>query len=255
MDTDHFALHADLEERHWWFLGRREIVCRLAERLLEGASDPLILDAGCGTGGILSALAPRYPCLGLDPSAEAIRLAAERFPRVRFECHPLPDGLRSLERPPTVTLLLDVLEHVEDDAGFLAAAVSAMPPGAHLLITVPADQRLWSPHDVSFGHYRRYDAAQLAALWKDLPVTARLLSYYNARFYPVARAARMVSRWRGRAAGRANTDFQVPRWPVNGLCRRLFAGEAGVLLALLEGRRARGFARGVSLIAVLRREG
>jgi hypothetical protein len=53
-------------------------------------------------------------------------------------------------------LLLDVLEHVEDDHGFLARIVAGSAPGAVFLVTVPAWPRLFSAHDLALGHFRRY---------------------------------------------------------------------------------------------------
>ena len=85
MHYEQFQLHADIEQRHWWFVGRRRILCRLvAEVLPPIAAKRVIVDVGCGTGGNIAALADRYRCVGIDTSAEAIELARQRFPHVRF---------------------------------------------------------------------------------------------------------------------------------------------------------------------------
>ena len=97
----------------------------------------------------------------------------------------------------------------------------------------------------------RYDLARFARVWDDLPVTPRLVSAFNSRLYPIVKGVRRLSRLRGESLGAAGTDFRVPMGPVNGLLRRTFAGEAGVLINVLGGSREQGFARGVSLIAVL----
>ena len=81
-------------------------------------------------------------------------------------------------------LLMDVLEHVPDDFAFLSELLAASSPGAHFLITVPANPSFWSAHDESNGHYRRYEPDRLGRLWSGLPVTTRLLTYFNARLYP-----------------------------------------------------------------------
>lgn len=61
-------------------------------------------------------------------------------------------------------LLMDVLEHVEDDLGLIDAVRRIQMPGGHLLVTVPAHAFLWSEHDVFLGHHRRYSRAQLRDL-------------------------------------------------------------------------------------------
>jgi hypothetical protein len=101
---------------------------------------------------------------------------------------------------------------------------------------------------------RRYERAQLERLWAEQPVSASLVSYYNARLYPVVRCVRFVTRRNGQAHGEAQTDFRMPPAPVNRLLHRLFAAEAGPLVELMRGKRSGGFARGVSLIALLKKK-
>src|SRR5262249_25881946 len=72
--------------------------------------------------------------------------------------------------------------------------------------------------------------------------------------YPAASVVRSWSRWRGRATGRAGTDVSLPIRPVNDALRAIFAAESRVLIDLLRRRRPRGYAHGLSLIAMLRRD-
>ena len=58
----------------------------------------------------------------------------------------------------------EVLEHVEDDAAFLRRLVDLLRPGGQLIVSVPAHQRLWTNHDDSVGHLRRYERSQLQSL-------------------------------------------------------------------------------------------
>jgi hypothetical protein len=121
-------------------------------------------------------------------------------------------------------------------------------------LTVPADPSLWSEHDESFGHHRRYERSRLEQTWAGLPARPRLVSYFNARLLPLIRWIRARNRRRGHAAGQVGTDFWLPIAPVNRTLELLFAGESRRLLAVLEGRRLSGYSAGASLIAVLRRE-
>lgn len=254
MQAAQFSVHAAVEERHWWFLGRRRIVTTLIRHLIPPSNDTSVIDIGCGTGGNIEALARDYACIGIDPSAEAIELARSRFPNARFLCGSTTEILHTVQAQARLFLLMDVLEHVPDDFFLLSSLLAGVEPGAYVLLTVPADMRLWSEHDVSFGHYRRYDTARLMRVWSGLPATPLLLSYYNSRLYPIVRAVRTLSRWRGRASGMTGTDFAMPAPLLNAWLRDVFAGETTRLVDLLERRRSRGFVQGVSLIAVLRRE-
>jgi len=253
MQSEQFHLHAEIEQRHWWFVGRRRILARLAAEAVPPGSGALAIDVGCGTGGNIAALADAYRCVGIDVSSEAVELARRRFPRVQFLAGRAPADLGALAAQARLFLLTDVLEHIEDDRAAFSELLSAASPGCHFLLTVPADPALWSQHDETFGHYRRYDRARFEAVWAGLPVSVQLLSYFNARLLPVIRCVRAWNRRRGRASGAAGTDFRVPSPPINALLTRYFAGEARRLVGAMHGCRA-PYRAGASLVALLQRE-
>jgi SAM-dependent methyltransferase len=253
MHSPQFQLHADIEQRHWWFVGRRRILCRLVEEVLAPSSSATIIDVGCGTGGNIAALADRYRCVGIDTSAEAIDLAHHRFQQVQFIAGQAPKDIGPLATEAKLFLLTDVLEHIEDDYAMFSELLAAASPGCYFLLTVPADESLWSEHDESFGHYRRYDPARLEGVWAGLPVTTLLVSHFNSRLLPVIRLVRAWNRRRGQAAGRSGTDFWLPNPLSNRLLTAAMAGESARLVAALHGR-GRGYSAGASLVALLRRE-
>jgi trans-aconitate methyltransferase len=253
MQSAQYQLHARVEDSHWWFTGRRRIMRDLVRQVLPPSEDTLVVDVGCGTGANLAALADDYDCVGIDPSSEAIELARRRFPGRRFVRGDAAADPGAIVREARLVLLMDVLEHVPDDFAMLSGLLAATTPGTLFLVTVPANPSLCSTHDESNGHYRRYVVDRFKQLWEGLPVATLLLSHYNARLYPIATLVRTWSRWRGRATGRAGTDVSLPPGPMNRALRAIFAGESRVLLDLLEHRRPRGFAAGLSLVALLRR--
>src|SRR5947209_5326002 len=225
MQSPQFQLHADVEERHWWFVARRRILRAIVEQILPPSPETTVIDVGCGTGANLASLAGDYRCIGIDTSPDAIRLARKRFPAVHFIQGYAPADLGRLVDDAKLVLLTDVLEHVPDDFRLFSTLDEAIPPGAYLLATVPADQRLWNRHDESFGHYRRYDRDRLTQLWDGLPLEPLLVSHFNSRLYPLIKTVRTVNRWRGGTAGDAGTDFRIPVRPLNRLFENIFAGE------------------------------
>lgn len=253
MQAEQFQLHAEIEQRHWWFVARRKIVRSLIEQLLPANQGLQIIDVGCGTGANVAALADGYQCLGIDTSPDAIALARQRFPQVRFECGFAPADVLDDFAKADLVMLNDVLEHVPDDYALLAALVEAAKPGAYFLVTVPADMALWSQHDESFGHYRRYDLARFRQTWSDLPVVERMASPFNARLYPMVRWVRVRNRKRGHARGAAGTDFEMPLPPINWGLQTIFASESRRLAHMLHGRPTAAFRNGVSLLAILQK--
>lgn len=252
MNPEVFELQGRIEEVHWWFAARRRVLLRLASVLLPNSGT--VLDCGCGTGGNICAFPPAHRRIGVDPSPDAIVIARTKCAGVEFVQGMVPDDVAAELAAADLVLLTDVVEHVEGDRELLSGIVRGMKPGAHLLITVPADPELWSPHDVAHGHFRRYTAETLAPLWESLPVEVRLLASFNRRLYPLVWMTRRVTRALGRGAGAAGTDLRVPPRLVNRALFRIFSGEAHRLSRALVGETPPPGGRGVSLLAVLCRD-
>lgn len=212
-----------------------------------------MVDVGCGTGADVASFPPSYGRHGLDQSETAIRFAEERHAGVGFSVATLPGEGAATIREADLVLLCDVLEHIEDDIGFLSWLIGTMKPHSHLLMTVPADPRLWSPHDEVYGHYRRYTPDVLAGVWDGLPVEVRLLAPFNRILYPAVRVVRAVTNRRGRSLGESEGDLSLPWPPVNWLLERLFSLEVPGLLRQLNGDPKPNGTRGVSLFTVLRK--
>lgn len=259
MQDAQFELHAQLEDRHWWFTARRRIVRRLLSLVIP--PNACVIDIGCGTGANIASLVPPYRGLGIDPAGAAVARARQRFPGVEFVQGEAPAALGTRFAEGDAFLMMDVLEHIAGDQDFFDKVAAAARRGAVFLITVPAGPELWSPHDEAFGHYRRYTLETLRALWQDRPLSPWLCSYYCSRLYPIIRAVRRWTAYRGRSPGWKGTDFRLPLRPLNRFLAWLFEGEAAKLEAALRRRLARGpldepppYGRGSSLIAVLRKE-
>lgn len=163
-----------------------------------------LLDAGCGTGRNLIEFASLGDGRGIDPSPEAVAFCRARGLRNveqgTLEALPFPDASFGL------VLACDVLEHVEDDGGALRELRRVAEPGGFLLATVPAYRWLWSQHDVSHHHIRRYTlrrllAAAAAAGWR--PVVS---TYFNALLLPPIALVRALAR---RGAPRTRTDYEL----------------------------------------------
>lgn len=253
MSPEQFHLFAKIEQDHWWFAARRYIMGRLLERIEPPNLQRVVLDVGCGTGGNIASLASKYLCYGLDTTDSAVAFAVERFPQVRFVHNTFPHGVEEVLTRLNVMLCMDVIEHIENDKAFVEMLISAMPSGSHLLISVPADMRLWSKHDVTNDHYRRYDRQSFEETWSGLPVQTRLVGYFNSRLFALVRMVRHLEKISGESYGESGTDFKMPLKPVNEFLKWVFESEAEVLLRGLDSRTWRGFRRGVSLLAILRK--
>jgi SAM-dependent methyltransferase len=254
LKSDQFQVHVALEDRHWWFVGRRKILLDIASAVVPPSSERLVIDVGCGTGANAAAFARRYRCVGIDISEEAIREAKKRFPSCEFIWGAAPEALGELAAQADLFVASDVIEHIEDEFEFVSNLVAAMKPGAYVLITVPADPDLWTRHDESFGHFRRYRPDTLREVWAGLPLSDVGLAAFNTRLYGAIKAVRFVNQKLGRTSGAAGTDFAMPARPINELLTWMLGGESRHLVKDLTSGVHHAPGRGVSLLAVLRRE-
>ena len=229
-----------VEDRYWWYRGRRRIVMDLV-RSLPLPAEPRILDAGCGSGRNLVELSGVGTAVGLEPSPRGAEVARARgvgeVAVAEIGTMPFDDASFDL------ITLLDVLEHIEDDLGTLVALRRVARPGGVLLITVPAYPRLWSSHDELNQHCRRYTRAALLgraveAGWRPLRTT-----HFNALLLPVAAAWRLLERLRP-DNGEAASELVTTPAALNWLLEQPLRAEAALL------RSGRRIPAGLSLVGV-----
>jgi hypothetical protein len=125
---------------------------------------------------------------------------------------------------------LEVLEHIEDDRAAAQWLSDRLEPGGTLVLTVPAYQWLFGPHDVVNQHFRRYTKKSLVAA---LPEELELLStgYFMTALFPVAAVARLLFNLRDRGADGGKQKSRLP-----GAVDKLFEGIMA-LEAAFAGRR------------------
>ena len=253
MDAKLFLTHARMEDAHWWFRARQQILNAILEARFPPTRKARLLDVGCGTGGTSARFPSNFEVTGVEPSLPAVELARQRFPHIDFVAGSAPDAVIEQARACDVFVLTDVLEHIEHDRTMVERLVDIARPGALFLTTVPANEDLWTEHDVSHGHFRRYTLESYGALWAGLPVIERLLSYYNHRLYPLVYASRRLTQLRRKQPAHNDTDLSLPPTPVNRLLETIFAGEARRIVRQI-GRGESAYSHGVSVIALFEKE-
>ena len=233
----------DVDEHHWWYRGRRQIVDAELRRLpLSGTGQ--VLDAGCGSGRMLQELVRYGEVSGIELDPEAAALASSRgvgeVRAGRLEELPWPDGTFEL------ITCLDVIEHTPDDRRTLGELRRVCRPGGWLLVTVPAYQALWSLHDVANHHYRRYSRERLQAAARDGGWKVRRMTSFNGLLLAPAAVVRLAERRRMR---QPDDDYKPdltlgPEW-LNAVLEQPLRLEARWLA------RGRTMPAGLSLLAVL----
>ncbi len=170
---------ANLEDDHWWFRERRHLI---AKSIL-GLQPSQALDIGAGAGGNTRVLSDAgWSATALEFSDAGVELARARgLEVVQGDAREIPfaDDYFGL------VVAYDVLEHIHEDDQVVAEIARVVRPGGKVLIAVPADARLWSPHDDAVGHVRRYSRNALIELFDTPKFHINEVRSWNVLLRPV----------------------------------------------------------------------
>ena len=202
-----------------------------------------ILEAGCGTGGNLAMLASHGHVHATEMNREAMGFATSRGIGA-IRPGRLPDNIGFGTKGFDLIVLLDVLEHMDDDSGALRALCNRLNPNGWLVITVPAYRMLWSHHDEIHHHKRRYTLDSLCQAAYAAGCSVSYVSYFNFWLLPAIALVRLVQRWIFSTGG---DNLTIPPSWLNSALTGLLASERYFL-----GHR-RLFPFGLSLLLVAQR--
>lgn len=222
MHQTYASQYRALWESHWWWRARRRFVLKEIRRVLGGAQGLDILDIGCGDGLFFKDLATLGEPRGIEPDAGLID--PNNPDRDRIEVVPFTPEYQPGQTFDLI-VMLDVLEHIEDDTTALNHVFDLLSPGGRVIITVPALDVLWSQHDVANRHYRRYTRRLLSQRMVDAGLAIDRIGYFFGWT-----VAPMIGRRLLAPAARSEeqaTDYKIgiPPKPVNLICQGLCVAE------------------------------
>ena len=199
-------------DQHWYYLSKAEVL-----RTYVPKECRRVLDVGAGAGWfskwlLRNGLAEEAVCI--DPGYPEDRSEIESGRPIRF--------VRAAEKSSCdLVLMMDVLEHVDDDSGLLANYLDHVPSGTPVFITVPAFQFLWSKHDEFLEHRRRYTVSSLSRTVLEAGAQVDRMHYYFASVLPPAALLRLARKRRPAT----ESDMKVHSPIVNGLLKAACALE------------------------------
>lgn len=246
MEKDEYSIMYDIEQSYWWFVGKQFLVKSILRKFKPSRlKKDRVLDIGCGTGIILKLLEGFGTAYGVELSADAIQFLKKRG--LRFVAR--SDASQSIpfkDSSFSAITCLDVLEHLDDDLALLNEMLRVCKPGGHIVLTVPAFNVLWSPHDVALHHRRRYTRTQMLKKIFRLNCTVVKNSYYNTiLFLPILAIRKLKPFLSDRQNVESDFFIPIPRW-INALLTFLYVAEIGYLQFL-------NFPFGVSLLLILKK--
>lgn len=248
MEFEEYKIMYEAEDRHWWYRGLRGAIFTMLRLDKLKERDPAVLDAGCGTGGMLVAFrdAGFRNVQGFDFSEAALHFCRERgLDNVRqgsITDIPFPDSAFD------VAISCDVLNDagIPDDNIALRELFRVLRPGGRLFLNLPALRLLSSEHDRATSIVRRYTTKVINAKLRAAGFEIRRSTYRNMLLFPVILMVRLLRREKPEDLEKpARSDIVVPPAPVNAVLSLVMALET-----LLIGRLNLPIGSSVSVVAV-----
>ncbi len=193
MQADEYRKMAGVEDAMWYYRALHRHVARNLGENLSGQAAPAVLDAGCGTGGLLRHLHAAHPAWrlrGLDFAPLACELARERtgLEVTQGSVLALPFGDATF----AAVVSCDVVCQVTEPAAALREFFRVLRPGGTVVLTMPAYQWLWSYHDEEVGNLRRYSRGETGVLLAAAGFASERSTYWNMLPLPLAILRRKI---------------------------------------------------------------
>lgn len=221
MQTNEYLKLAELEDQMWYFHSLHGHVRREFERVLSPGS--AVLDAGCGTGGLILRLRgahPEWRYSGIDFMPLACELARKRcgagidVREASITKLPFPD--HSFD----ALVSADVVCQVDNPAAAAAEFFRVLRPGGLVVINVPAYMWMWSYHDDTVHTKHRYTRPELGTLLRDVGFQQQWATHWNALPFPMVWAKRKLFR-----SSHDTSDVKLWPAPIEAAFRGLMAIE------------------------------
>lgn len=207
---EYFAQLSALEAGNFWFRIRNELIVRTVLRDFPNAAR--VMEIGCGTGFVLTALSKALPTasfVGSEIYPEGLHFAASRLPAAKF-CQM---DARAIPFRDEFDLIgaFDVIEHIPQDADVLAQVHKALKPGGGIVLTVPQHMFLWSQQDDAACHVRRYARGELESKLRTAGFRIKSSTSFVSLLFPLLLASRLFKRGR-RDDYDPTSEFRIPAW-------------------------------------------
>lgn len=218
MDSSEYGVMRRCEDEHWWYVGLHELVFWFLVESVKMKESPIVLDAGCGTGGLLGKNRSWIAnFIGMEFSHYAFQqLATRNLPfliqadllRVPFQANQF-DAISSQD-------VLCVFEHTAVESA-MREMVRTLKPGGHLVMNLPAYQWMLSDHDRFVGNKSRFYHKRVVAQLHSMGMTVEYQGYRNVLIFPVVVLFRQLKMLMRRSQEIQSSDVKLPVKPLNWL--------------------------------------
>ncbi|MHA1279976.1 MAG: class I SAM-dependent methyltransferase [Candidatus Helarchaeota archaeon] len=184
---------SEIEKNHYWYVCRRKMIHAILEQILPmNEPKPRILDLGCGSGSMFNTARKHGEYLGIEYDAKAAANCKQKGAQVI-----IGDGMNIPLKDESFDLimLLDCLEHVEEDRQILNECYRVLIHEGLILISVPAFRILWTTFDEHSYHIRRYNCSDLIKLLENNDIKTIKVTHLFFYQFPVLLMIALLERF------------------------------------------------------------
>ena len=223
MEQHTYGIMNDVEDKHWWFVGRRAILESFLQGIIEKSKiknqKSKILDVGCGTGANLEMLKQYGEAEGVDVSDDALEFCRKKGLKVHKG---LAEELPFADETFDLVTALDVVEHLDDDIAGLKEMHRILKKDGKTLIFVPAFMWLWGVQDDISNHRIRYTRQQIVERLELAGFKIERATYANITFFAPILAGRAIMKLTGI---KPESENNVNVSALNGFFGKIFSSE------------------------------
>lgn len=228
MNKVEYDVMYNVEDGYWWYKALHHMILRLIRKETSGKNpaDIKILDCGCGTGGMLATLKPRYPwATGFDLSEDAVKFCHKRGYKdvKKMSITEISYPKKSFD----IVYSLDVVCNLEmkDFAKAMSGILSALKPGGVFIFNLPAFDSMQSEHDRAVGIFRRFRRNTLRNELQAAGFDVEKINYRVSCLFPLIWVIRMIKKSKKVDVKEAHSDLKPLPGPINGFLTGLFKME------------------------------
>jgi SAM-dependent methyltransferase len=213
MNKKSYKQVSEIESLHWWYVGRRLIITTQLKKI-KFLSSSNILEVGSGTGGNLEMLSKFGKVYAFEKNIEALNITKSQnnHKKIRITQGSCPSKIPYSRIKFDLICLFDVLEHIADDKKTLINLKNKLKVSGKIVLTVPAYEWLFGPHDTKLHHKRRYSEKKIEAIIKDANLKIVKKSYFNSILFPLIGIVRIYEKIKGKES---SIEHLMPKKEIN----------------------------------------
>jgi 2-polyprenyl-3-methyl-5-hydroxy-6-metoxy-1,4-benzoquinol methylase len=230
MNKNEYKKMAELEKEYWWHQGRLYLIDELINKHHPNKTNRKILEVGCGTGETTRHLKKHGEVIGIDVSDEAIKYGKQNGIEDIYSSDivNIQNNKNLKDKKFDLIFALDVLEHIQEDKTAMKNIYGMLNTDGLFITTVPAHKFLWSEHDESLHHKRRYHMYEITKKLEDSNFTISDKSYFIFFLFPIVFAYRLWGNITGKSAYPKTSYVILPK-TLNNLFINLLKIEAKMI--------------------------